>query len=220
MENQNSGVRMPILALRGLVLFPGMTLHFDVGRKASINAVKYALEKNSEIFLVSQRNVDDERPTQTGLYSVGTVATVKQAVRVSSPSNTLRVVVEGLYRASLSEITDYAPYYCGVVKTRRDTLVRTSDEQYEEALIRSAKQRFTEYSDISGKIAPDICIKILESDSAGECADLIAGNIYFPLEEKQHILSELNPIRRLEYLVVVLQEEIEIISLEDKIQRS
>lgn len=220
MDNQIPGVRMPILALRGLVLFPGMTLHFDVGRKASINAVKYALEKNSEIFLVSQRNVDDERPTQTGLYSVGTVATVKQAVRVSSPSNTLRVVVEGLYRASLSEITDYAPYYCGVVKPRRDTLVRTSDEQYEEALIRSAKQRFTEYSDISGKIAPDICIKILESDSAGECADLIAGNIYFPLEEKQHILSEFNPIRRLEYLVVVLQEEIEIISLEDKIQRN
>ena len=220
MKNETVGVKLPILALRGLVLFPGMTLHFDVGRKASVNAVKYALEKNSEIFLVTQRNVDDERPAQTGLYSVGTVACVKQAVRVSSSSNTLRVVVEGLYRASLLDISEYAPYYCGTVKPRRDTPVRTSDEQYEEALIRSAKQRFTEYSDISGKIAPDICIKILESASASETADLIAGDIYFPIEEKQHILSELNPIRRLEYLVVVLQEEIEIISLEDKIQRN
>ncbi len=220
MENETVGTKLPILALRGLVLFPGMTLHFDVGRKASINAVKYALEKNSEIFLVTQRNADDERPVQTGLYPVGTVACVKQAVRVSAPTNTLRVVVEGLYRASLLEISNYTPYYSGTVKPRRDSIVRTSDEKYEEALIRSVKQRFTEYSDISGKIAPDICIKILESSSAGETADLIAGNIYFPIEEKQHILSELNPIRRLEYLTVVLQEEIEIISLEDKIQRN
>lgn len=220
MEEQNRGVITPILALRGLVLFPGMTLHFDVGRKASIKAIQYALENSCNIFMVTQRNTDDEKPMQTGLYSVGTVASVKQAVRISSSSNTLRVVVEGLYRASLLEITDYAPYYRGFIKVRRDTVIRNADEQYEEALIRSAKQRFTQYSDISGKIAPDIVISILESKSAGEIADLIAGNIYFPLEEKQHVLSELNPIRRLEYLIVVLQEEIEIVSLEDKIQRS
>lgn len=220
MEEQNRGVITPILALRGLVLFPGMTLHFDVGRKASIKAIQYALENSCNIFMVTQRNTDDEKPMQTGLYSVGTVASVKQAVRISSSSSTLRVVVEGLYRASLLEITDYAPYYRGFIKLRRDTVIRNADEQYEEALIRSAKQRFTQYSDVSGKIAPDIAISILESKSAGEIADLIAGNIYFPLEEKQHVLSELNPVRRLEYLIVVLQEEIEIVSLEDKIQRN
>ena len=220
MDEQNKEKLVPILALRGLVLFPGMTLHFDVGRRASIKAIQYALENSCNIFMVTQRNIEDEKPTQTGLYSVGTVATVKQAVRISPSSKTLRVVVEGLYRASLTEITDYMPYYQGYIKPKRDTAVKSADDRYEEALIRSAKQRFTEYSDLSGKIAPDIAISILESNSAGETADLIAGNIFFPLEEKQHMLSELNPIRRLEYLTVVLQEEIEIAALEDKIQHN
>lgn len=215
--NEDNRLSMPVIALRGLVLFPDMTLHFDVGRPASVAAVKYALSKNEDIFLVAQRNIADEEPTLTGLYPMGVVGTVKQVLRASESSSTLRVIVEGKYRASLSEMISTKPFIRGFVRPRTDTPVSNELFDYETALIRNVRSLFSDYCDISTKIAPDIIADIMRETDSGIIADKIAGNIFMPVDEKQHLLAELNPLTRLEYLGVVLSQEIELLILEDEI---
>lgn len=217
-ENNENLISMPIIALRGLVLFPNMTLHFDVGRAASVAAVKTALSKNEDIFLVAQRNIEDEEPQITGLYPMGVVGTVKQVLRASDSSATLRVIVEGKYRASLVDLLSTKPFLRGTVKPRADKPVGSDMIDYEIALVRNIRSLFDEYSSITRKVAPDIFANIMEETDSSIIADKIAGNIYLPVNERQHILSELDPIKRLEYLNVVLSQEIEIVSLEEEIQ--
>lgn len=216
-ENDENRLSMPIIALRGLVLFPDMTLHFDVGRPASVAAVKYALSKNEDIFLVAQRNIADEEPMITGLYTMGVVGTVKQVLRVSESGSTLRVIVEGKYRASLAELISTKPFLRGIVRVRHDSPVSSNMYDYETALIRNIRSLFSDYCDVSTKIAPDIIADIINEVDSGAMADKIAGNIFMPVDEKQRLLSELNPIKRLEYLSVVLSQEIELLMLEDQI---
>lgn len=215
--NEDNRLSMPVIALRGLVLFPDMTLHFDVGRPASVAAVKYALSKNEDIFLVAQRNIADEEPMFTGLYHMGVVGTVKQVLRASETSSTLRVIVEGKFRASLSELVSTKPFLRGFVTPRNDTHVTSDLFDYETALIRKVRSLFSDYCDASTKIAPDIIADIMSETDSGSMADKIAGNIFMPVDEKQHLLSELNPLTRLEYLGVVLSQEIELLVLEDEI---
>ena len=215
--NEDNRLSMPVIALRGLVLFPDMTLHFDVGRPASVAAVKYALSKNEDIFLVAQRNIADEEPMFTGLYHMGVVGTVKQVLRASETSSTLRVIVEGKFRASLSELVSTKPFLRGFVTPRNDTHVTSDLFDYETALIRKVRSLFSDYCDASTKIAPDIIADIMNETDSGAMADKIAGNIFMPVDEKQHLLSELNPLTRLEYLGVVLSQEIELLVLEDEI---
>lgn len=215
--NEDNRLSMPVIALRGLVLFPDMTLHFDVGRPASVAAVKYALSKNEDIFLVAQRNIADEEPMLTGLYHMGVVGTVKQVLRASETSSTLRVIVEGKFRASLNELVSTKPFMRGFVTPRNDTHVTSDLFDYETALIRNVRSLFSNYCDVSTKIAPDIIADIMSETDSGAMADKIAGNIYMPVDEKQHLLSELNPLTRLEYLGVVLSQEIELMILEDEI---
>lgn len=215
--NEENRLSMPVIALRGLVLFPDMTLHFDVGRPASVAAVKYALSKNEDIFLVAQRNIADEEPTLTGLYHMGVVGTVRQVLRVSESSNTLRVIVEGKYRAILNDLVSAKPFYRGFVLPRHDVPVKAELFDYETALIRKVRSLFSDYCDFSTKVAPDIITEVMNETESGAVADKIAGNIFMPVDEKQHLLSELNPISRLEYLGVVLSQEIELLALEDEI---
>lgn len=216
-ENEENLISMPIIALRGLVLFPDMTLHFDVGRAASVAAVKTALSKNEDIFLVAQRNIAEEEPLITGLYTMGVVGTVKQVLKASESGTTLRVIVEGKYRASLVDLLSTKPFLRGTVKPRADKPVSSNMIDYEIALVRNIRSLFDEYSSISRKVAPDIFADIMEETDSGIIADKIAANIYLPVNERQHVLSELNPIKRLEYLNVALSQEIEIISLEEEI---
>ena len=215
--NEDNRLSMPVIALRGLVLFPDMTLHFDVGRPASVAAVKYALSKNEDIFLVAQRNIADEEPTQTGLYHMGVGGTVKQVLRASETSSTLRVIVEGKYRAVLSELVSSKPFLRGFVLAKNDVHVSSDMFDYETALIRKVRSLFGDYCDASTKVSPDIIGDIMTEIDSGAMADKIAGNIFMPVEEKQHLLSELNPITRLEYLGVALSQEIELLTLEEEI---
>lgn len=217
-ETEEKLLSMPVLALRGLVLFPDMTLHFDVGRPASIAALKYALSKNENIFLVAQRDINEEEPMLTGLYTTGVIAEVKQVLRVSENGKTLRVIVEGKKRASVTEIVSMRPFLRGLVKVRHEVPVSSASYDYETALIRNARDLFGEYCDVSSKIAPDVMAEVFELTESGPLADKIAGSIFLPVEEKQHILNELNPIRRLEYLSVLLSQEIDLLTLEEEIQ--
>ena len=215
---EDNAMSMPVLALRGLVLFPDMTLHFDVGRPASVEALKYALANNEEIFLVAQRNIADEEPTFTGLYTVGVIATVKQVLRVNESSKTLRVIVEGLRRAKLCDIISSKPFLRGIVKERAVPSVKAADRDYEKALVRNIRNLFAQYCDISGKISPEIIGEVMTERDSGVICDKIAGNVFLPADEKQQILSEFYPISRMEKLSLSLAQETDLLMLEDDIQ--
>ncbi len=215
---EENTISIPVLALRGLVLFPDMTLHFDVGRPASIAALKHALSKNEDIFLVAQRNIADEEPMFTGLYTMGVIASVKQVLRVNEAGNTLRVIVEGKSRAKLNEIISSKPFLRGIVKPCESASVKASEFDYETALLRNVRSLFAQYCDISTKIAPDIITEVMTESDSGVMCDKISGNVFLPVEEKQRLLSELNPIKRLELLCIVLSQEIDLLMLEEDIQ--
>lgn len=216
-ETNEKLVTMPVLALRGLVLFPDMTLHFDVGRAASIAAIKFALSNNEKIFIVTQRDIAEEEPMFTGLYTVGVVAEVKQVLRVAEGSKTLRVVVEGIHRAVLTDLLSRRPFYRGIVKEREDAVIPAESQDYETALIRNVREMFLNYCDISSKMSQDVVADVISETDSSKFADKIAANVFMPVEEKQHLLTEMNPLCRLEYLSVSLAQEIELLMLEDEI---
>ncbi len=217
-ESEKNSRILPVIALRGLVLFPDMTLHFDVGRQISVSAVKYALAHNEEIFIVTQRNLTDEEPMLTGLYHMGVIAEVKQVLRASEKGNTLRVIAEGKQRAVLSDFYASRPFIRGIVKPKKTSAVAPGFRDYETALIRNIQALFAEYCEISSKIPADIIADIGTETDSGIITDKIAGNIFLPVDEKQRLLAEINPIKRLEKLSVLLSGEIELLYLEDKIQ--
>ncbi len=218
MEKEERLITMPMLALRGLVLFPNMTLHFDVGRQASIAALKHSLANKEKIFLVAQRDINEEEPDFMGLYTIGVVAEVKQVLRVSENGKTLRVVVEGLYRARLLDLHTKKPFLRGVVAMCDELPVPENATDYKTALMRNVCDLFAEYSEISGKMSQDIFAEIMSEETAGGLGDKIGANVFLPYDEKQKILSELSPLRRLEKLSVSLAQEIELLILEDQIQ--
>lgn len=209
---------LPVVALRGLVIFPKMMLHFDIGRKKSIAALNAAMEGNRELFLVAQKELQVDDPKQEDLYACGVVASVRQVLRLPGTDN-IRVVVEGRYRAGLIEMTQDEPYLCGIVREKRTIRARAADDLYQTALVRHIKDLFGDYAEVAPKVAPDMMLAILANDEAGDLADFIAGNIMLDYTDKQRILDELNPIKRLEALSVILTRETELLSVEEEIQQ-
>ena len=209
---------LPVVAMRGVVIFPKMTLHFDVGRKKSIAALKAALGDGRDVFLCAQRDLSEEEPRFTNLCPVGVVASITQIVRLPNSEN-IRVVVEGKYRAYIKEIIKERPYLFAVVEERTEKAVKASQLEYEQALVRRTKDVFEGYADETMHLAPDVAISIISENQSGALADYIAGNISLPPEEKQKLLNETDPLARLESLCVMLAEETEIAKLENDIDR-
>lgn len=217
-QTDDNALSMPVLALRGLVVFPDMTLHFDVGRQASIAALKYALSNNTKIFLVTQRDINEEEPQLSGLYSTGVICSVKQLFRISEKDKTLRVIVEGIMRAELNEIVSMKPFMRGVVMPICDSPVRAPEHDFETALVRRAHETFVEFCDEAPRISREFLAKVLSISDAGPLADTIAGEIFLSVEEKQILLEERSQIDRLESLIVMLSQELELMVLENEIQ--
>ncbi|NLL17276.1 MAG: endopeptidase La [Clostridiales bacterium] len=210
-------LNIPVVALRGLVLFPGMTLHFDVGRKTSSAALRAALEGNQDIFLVTQRDINEEEPQLTGLYPVGVVAELRQVFRIQE-GTTYRVIVEGKYRATIDSLTQTKPYLMAEIRPRIDTPVKSTQKELSQALVRRAKSLFEEYSELSPKIAPDVLASIEQENRPGVLADIIAAAILLPMADKQSLLTQKNPLSRIEQLCVILTKEVDILRLEEDIQ--
>jgi ATP-dependent Lon protease len=206
-------ITMPALALRGLVVFPGMLLQFDVGRRKSILALEKAMEDDQLIFLVAQKNLSDNDPTGDQIYKMGVVAKVKQVIRRSDDG--VRLFAEGLYRASIVSYESENPYLSVRLK-RADTLPARMTRR-SEALIRYTQNLFEQFIQNYTHIPPDIVIGVVQKKDCGELADYIASNIMFDFEEKQTILEELHPTRRLEKLAAILKKETQVLSLETKI---
>lgn len=212
----NNALNMPMVALRGLVVFPNITLHFDVGRKKSISAVKTAMITKQDIFLSTQKDMSDEAENIDAVYDIGVVCEIKQIVRIPS-SDCLRVIVEGKYRAELFAFSDVNPYLTAVVK-RIDSIPYS--EKYNlraEALVRYAKGLFNEYSIIAQKLPNDINMGVAKLSEPGALADYIAGNIPLDYPQKQEVLSEIDSLKRIQKLVDVLGKEVKLLQLEEDI---
>ena len=221
MDETNKTVRavttehIPMMALRGITVFPNMNIHFDVGREMSIRALDAAMSSGQPIFLVSQRELAEEKPGLDGLYSVGAISTVRQILRLQGDS--VRVMVAGQGRGRLKSLVQTDPYYIAEVEALPEGKSAHHSARA-EAQIRSVYETFELYCQLSPKMSPEAYIAILASDDPGYIADYIAQSIPMRNEDKQTILAEVRPLRRLEKMYRLLQREVEILSIEDDIQ--
>ena len=215
-ENIDIKLPMPILALRGLVVFPEMLLHFDVGRKKSIAALNSAMASDQEIFLVAQKDVLVDDPKLQDLYKIGIVSRIKQILKLPSSDN-VRVVIEGEYRASIHELSQESPFLYGTVAKCREKKSRGDTAALQEALLRKTRELFESYVSMSPKMSPDVLMMVMSSVEPSKLADYIASNIMLEVDDKQEILSELNPLKRLEKLCVILSKENELLDIENDI---
>jgi ATP-dependent Lon protease len=207
---------LPLLPLRGLTVFPGMTLPFDVGRPKSIKALEEAMVNNQLIFLVTQKDAKDDSPNGDSVYNVGTISRVKQLLKL--PGDTIRVLVEGLNRAEIKEILQAEPFFIAKVSECDEAAdVSRKAGVRVKALVRQVSSSFEEYAKLSSKISPESVVSIMSIDDISRLADIIAANLILKVEQKQEILGEFNPVRRLEKLLRILIEEIEILKIEKDI---
>jgi len=205
---------LPLLPLRGLTVFPHMILHFDVGREKSIKALEEAMINNQLIFLVTQKDARKDEPEIEDIYTIGTISKVKQLLKL--PGDTIRVLVEGLNRAEISEFVQTEPFFMTEVTEK----IFASDEQGKvevEALKRQVLRTFDEYVKLSNKISPETVTSVMSIEDAGQLADTIAYSIFLKVEQKQELLNEFNPIIRLEKLLEMLIKEIDILEIEKNI---
>lgn len=209
---------IPTVALRGLVVFPGMRLHFEVGRKKSIAAFRAAVSENKKIFLSCQKNILLEDPSEGDLFSLGVLANVKQIIKSPEEKN-IRVVIEGICRASISDFHSCDDYFLCDIKERRSASVKEADRDYADALVRKTKEVFERYIDVTDKLARDVAMEVFMTDEPSHLADFIAGNALTDFERRQSLLEELDPLKRLEKLCSILNHEIEIFKIEEEIDK-
>lgn len=208
---------MPIIALRGLVVFPKMVLHFDVGREKSIRALKFAMEHSQKVFLTTQKRVSKDDPGENDLFSLGVLADVKQLLKIPNSDN-MRVVVEGAQRAYLTYLEQATPFLMGCVTECEAVAASSRSQAMQEAYVRTAKTKFETYSSLISKVSSDVVLEVMITTEPGALADLIASNVFFDYSVKQKLLSELNPVKRLMLLCAELEKEIEALKLELEIQ--
>lgn len=208
-------VTIPVLALRGLTVFPQLMLHFDVGRAASIQALEEAMGEKREIFLVTQRDLTVENPDQGDLYAIGTVADVKQILRL--PENGVRVMVEGRSRGRLLRLVETQPYITAEVEYLMEPASAKGNSPRIEAAIRQIYNQMERYTELSDRVTPEIYLKLLASDDPGYIADYAAQNLPLRFEDKQAVLEELRPARRLDRLCRILSREVEILEVESEL---
>lgn len=206
-------VTVPVLPLRGLVVFPKTLIHFDVGRKKSIVAINRAMKNNQLIFLSAQKDAAQNEPTVLDLYSTGVIAKVVQVLK--QPENVTRIVIEGQYRASLiSPVYDDSCLMAEVCVKKEDKLPHTA---HSSALMRTVKKEFEKYIDVSPKMPSDIIFKVALCKRSGELADFIASNLILDYHVKQSILDIFDEIERLECVLDVLINENYVLMIEEEI---
>lgn len=205
---------LPLLPLRGLTVFPYMILHFDVGRAKSIKALEEAMVNNQMIFLVTQKDAKNDSPGEDDIYTVGTISKVKQLLKL--PGDTIRVLVEGISRAEISEITQTEPFFMAEVTEKIITFTESSTTEI-EALKRKVISTFEEYVKLSNKVSPETVMSVMSIEDAGQLSDVITSNIFLKVEQKQEVLDEFHPRARLEKLLEILVNEIDILEIEKNI---
>lgn len=213
-KKRTEPVSLPMLPLRGLMVFPHMVLHFDVGRKKSIAALEQAMLSDQRIFLVAQRDMDVDDPTVEDIYHVGTIACVKQVLKL--PGDNIRLLVEGKSRAILRAVTQEEPYFQGALDELIPQGTPVSIET--DALLRTAHTYFEEYCKMSGRVASETMQSVMEIEDPGQLADVIAANVLTKVEDRQQVLEEFDDLQRLEAVCAILVRETELAGVEKKVQ--
>ena len=208
------GIQMPVLPLRGMMAFPHMVLHFDVGRPKSVAALEKAMMEDQRIFLVAQMDAEIEEPALSDLCRVGTIAQVKQVLNL--PGDSIRVLVEGLQRAVMGSLLSEDPCMVATVRPVKEETAQDTPEM--QALVRTAHTYFEEYCTSSMRVSQETMRSVLDVDKPDQLADIIAANVLTRLEDRQAILEKLKVKDRLEALCAILLRETELADVEKQVQ--
>lgn len=206
--------RLPLLPLRGLLVYPSMVLHLDVGREKSVKALEKSMVDDSLILLCSQSEINIEEPTTEDIYRIGTIAKVRQMLKL--PNGTIRVLVEGVVRAEITEFLNNDEYY--EVQVRELPEQETSDPEI-DALMRTVLHQFEHYINLSKKVTPETLAAVSDIDEPGRLADVICSHLSLKIKDKQDILETVPVKDRLEKLLSILNNEREVLELERKISQ-
>lgn len=206
---------IPVVPLRGLVVYPNMNLHFDVGRKKSIAALNDAMDTHQMIFLVSQIDSTIEDPTERDVFEVGVICKIKQMIKIPNSSN-LRVIVEGVSRASIVTMYTESDHFNAVVD--RAPIYDVEESPENSAYIRAVKKEYEIYASMFKKISNEVVAKIVCCENIDELTDYICENSFFSFSDKQAMLEEFNPEERIKKLVVLLKKETASLEIEAEIQ--
>ncbi len=212
---EQTTLNIPVMALRGLTIFPNMLMSLDVEREASIRALERAMENDEEIFLVAQREIGTFLPSEEDLYTIGTVSAIRQILRISERA--IRVLMEGKSRAVLKRLWQTTPYLRANVELLPERKPRVSRDRL-EALLRQTFSNVQEYCELSPRGGDEILGVAADSRDPGYLADYIAQNTMLRHQDKQLILEELRPIARLEKMNELLRREMDIINLEQELE--
>jgi len=213
MENQTTCRYIPMLPLRGVLVFPYTVIHLDVGRKKSISAIEEAMMDTKEIFLATQKEAQTDEPEIEDIYTAGTVAEIKQILKM--PGGTMRVLVEGLHRAKITRFISSEPYMqVEIEEFKEDNEPKTPEL---DALMRTLISEFEQYVRLSKKIPPETVVSVMAIEEPGRLADVIASHLSLRIQEKQKVLEARDVAHRLELLCEMLATEMEVLELERKI---
>jgi len=204
---------IPILPLRGLLVFPYTVIHLDVGRKKSINAIEETMLGSKEIFLATQKEAQTDEPNEEDIYEVGTVAEIRQVLKM--PGGTMRVLVEGLHRARIKTFRPNENFMEVTIEEFKNEPVKKDAET--EALMRTVVYQFEQYVRMSKKIPPETVVSVVAIEEPGRLADVIASHLNLRIPEKQAVLEQMEVGKRLNYVCEILAKEMEVLELERKI---
>lgn len=201
-----------MLPLRGILVFPYMVIHLDVGREKSVQAIEETMLNDRILFLATQKEAQTDDPGEEDIYNIGTVAEVKQLLKL--PGGTIRVLVEGIARAKVLRFIADEPYFQVEIEQYVENFEKTSEI---EALMRNLIYQFEQYVKLSKRIPPETVVSVVNIDEPGRLADIIASHLSLRLEDKQSVLEAVGIIPRLEKLSAIVAKELEIVELERKI---
>ncbi|MDD6307439.1 MAG: endopeptidase La [Clostridiales bacterium] len=209
-------MKMPAVALRGMVILPGMIAHFDVSREKSIKAVEACMMEEQKIFLVTQRDVEQEEPAAEDLYKIGIIAEVKQVIKLQN--NIVRILVEGKERAELSSFLDQPEYLLAEIIRFDEAVDDGLTGEIKTAMLRGLKETFAKYVAVNPRMGKELQRQVKESADLEKLMDQLANNLPFQYEEKQKILEAVSLTERYEVLMALLLKEIEITAIKNEFQ--
>lgn len=214
MYNVEGITTLPCIALRGLVVFPHDVINFDVGRKTSLAAVEMAMNEDRTVFLVTQTDPEDENPGEKEIYKIGVIGKIRQMLRL--PDNCIRVLVEGIARAKIIKYEFGGKVAFATVNVLNDKQPRVK-ASYTEALVRRVHEAFEKFAAFTPKMPKDIKEAVKTTVEPAFLADYVAANMPVPIDDKQYVLEQTNPIKRLEVVLDILLRELEICRIDAKI---
>lgn len=209
-------MKMPAVALRGMVILPGMIAHFDVSREKSVKAVEACMMEEQKIFLVTQRDVEQEEPALEDLYKIGIIAEVKQVIKLQN--HIVRILVEGKERAEINTFLDHPEYLLAEIVRFDETVDDGLTEEVKTAMLRGVQETFERYGAVNPRMGKEMLRQVKETADLEKLMDMLANNLPFRYEEKQKMLEAVSLTERYEVLMALLLKEIEITAIKNEFQ--